>query len=79
VQVVATTFVKGRADDRVSFVVFGDRAQAAAVAHAIKTAVIGISGKSTAIADGPGVRICTVAISPSDVETAHRCGISSIP
>jgi Ca-activated chloride channel homolog len=65
VQSVASTFVKGRAGDRVGFVVFGDRAyvaaapthDVAAVAHEIETAVIGVSGKSTAIADGLGLAV----------------------
>ena len=65
VQAVGARFVGGRAGDRVGLVVFGDRAYVAAalthdvdaVAEAIATAQIGVSGKATAIADGLGLAI----------------------
>ncbi|MCB1352031.1 MAG: VWA domain-containing protein [Rhodobacteraceae bacterium] len=65
VQSVAAQFVRGRTGDRVGLVVFGDRAYVAAapthdvsaVAQAIGTLQIGISGKATAIADGLGLAI----------------------
>lgn len=65
VQSVAAQFVLGRAGDRLGLIVFGDRAyvaaalthDVAAVAHVISTAQIGVSGKSTAIADGLGLAI----------------------
>ncbi|WP_138471585.1 VWA domain-containing protein [Poseidonocella sp. HB161398] len=65
VQAVAAQFVRGRAGDRVGLVVFGDRAyvvaapthDVAAVAEAIGTLQIGVSGKATAIADGLGLAI----------------------
>lgn len=63
VKQVAARFVRGRNGDRVGLIVFGDRAYVAApmshdvesVARAIETAVIGISGNSTAISDGLGL------------------------
>ncbi|WP_232830632.1 VWA domain-containing protein [Oceanicella sp. SM1341] len=65
VQTVASRFVLGREGDRVGLVVFGDRAyvaaapthDVAAVAQVIDTAMIGVSGRSTAIADGLGLAI----------------------
>lgn len=65
VQTVASDFVLDRAGDRVGVVVFGDRAyvaaapthDVAAVSHVIETSVIGISGTSTAIADGLGLAV----------------------
>jgi len=65
VQAVASEFVKGRLGDSVGLVIFGDRAYVAAapthdvvsVAHVVETSIIGISGKSTAIADGIGLAI----------------------
>jgi len=65
VQAVASEFVKGRLGDSVGLVIFGKRAyvaaapthDVAAVAHVIETSIIGISGKSTAIADGIGLAI----------------------
>ncbi|MGY9048956.1 hypothetical protein P775_12115 [Puniceibacterium antarcticum] len=65
VQAVASEFVRGRLGDSVGLVVFGDRAYVAAapthdvasVAHVIETTMIGVSGKSTAIADGIGLAI----------------------
>ncbi|WP_181701535.1 VWA domain-containing protein [Chthonobacter albigriseus] len=60
---VASRFVRTRKGDRVGLVIFGDRAyvaqpptfDVAAVAGAIETAQIGISGRSTAISDGLGL------------------------
>ncbi|MCQ0970204.1 VWA domain-containing protein [Paracoccus sp. TK19116] len=65
VQDVGSRFVRGRIGDRVGLVVFGDRAyvaaslshDAAAVAQAVETTRIGVSGKATAIADGLGLSI----------------------
>jgi len=65
VQAVGAGFVRGRTGDRVGLVVFGDRAyvaaalthDVAAAARVIETAQIGVSGKSTAIADGLGLAI----------------------
>ncbi len=65
VQAVASEFVLGRLGDSVGLVIFGKRAYVAAaptqdvasVAHVIETSIIGISGKSTAIADGIGLAI----------------------
>ncbi|MCO6402350.1 VWA domain-containing protein [Aurantimonas endophytica] len=60
---VASSFVRSRAGDRVGLVIFAETAYFAApltfdvesVARAIEEAVIGISGRSTAIADGLGL------------------------
>lgn len=60
---VASRFVAARKGDRIGLVIFGDRAyvaqpptfDVASVAHAIDTAQIGISGRSTAISDGLGL------------------------
>nr|WP_099558797.1 VWA domain-containing protein [Hartmannibacter diazotrophicus] len=60
---VASGFVAARKGDRIGLVIFGDRAYVAepptfdvnAVANAIETAQIGISGRSTAISDGLGL------------------------
>jgi len=60
---VAARFVAARKGDRIGLVIFGDRAyvaqpptfDVASVAHAIETAQIGISGRSTAISDGLGL------------------------
>ncbi|MGF1554365.1 MAG: VWA domain-containing protein [Paracoccaceae bacterium] len=65
VKAVASRFVLGREGDRIGLVVFGERAYApaalthdvAAVAHTVRTAAIGVSGKSTAVADGLGLAI----------------------
>lgn len=65
VQRVASEFVRGRDGDSVGLVVFGDKAYVAAapthdvrsVAHVVERTIIGISGKSTAIADGLGIAI----------------------
>lgn len=65
VQQVAAEFVRGRSGDSVGLVVFGDKAYVAAapthdvtsVAHVVEKTIIGISGKSTAIADGLGIAI----------------------
>ncbi|MEJ8475373.1 VWA domain-containing protein [Roseibium algae] len=65
VQKVAAEFVRGRGGDSVGLVVFGDKAYVAAapthdvasVAHVVEKTIIGISGKSTAIADGLGIAI----------------------
>ncbi|MFK8253343.1 VWA domain-containing protein [Ancylobacter terrae] len=60
---VAAGFVAARRGDRIGLVIFGDRAyvaqpptfDVAAVARAIDIAQVGISGRSTAIADGLGL------------------------
>jgi len=60
---VASRFVAARKGDRIGLVIFGDRAyvaqpptfDVASVAHAVETAQIGISGRSTAISDGLGL------------------------
>lgn len=60
---VASRFVAARRGDRIGLVIFGDRAYVAqpptfdvdSLAHAIEAAQIGISGRSTAIADGLGL------------------------
>lgn len=62
---VAARFVAARRGDRIGLVIFGDRAyvaqpptfDVAAVARAIETAQIGISGRSTAISDGLGMAL----------------------
>lgn len=62
---VSAHFVEGRTGDRVGVVVFGDRAYVAtpltndtiSVGRAVKEAVIGVSGKSTAISDGLGLAL----------------------
>ncbi|KQT82187.1 VWA domain-containing protein [Aurantimonas sp. Leaf443] len=62
---VAAAFVRGRAGDRVGLVIFGETAYFAApptfdteaVAKTIEAASIGISGRSTAIADGLGLAL----------------------
>lgn len=59
----ASAFVAARRGDRIGLVIFGDRAyvaqaptfDVASVADAIAEAEVGISGRSTAIADGLGV------------------------
>lgn len=65
VKQVASEFVARRAGDRVGLVVFGSKAYVAAplthhvasVSRAIEEAVIGLSGKSTAISDGLGLAL----------------------
>lgn len=60
---VAARFVAARQGDRIGLVIFGDRAyvaqpptfDVASVARSIEVAQIGISGRSTAIADGLGL------------------------
>jgi len=62
---VATRFIEGRAGDRVGLVLFAEKAYFAspmtfdvkALARAIDEATIGISGQSTAIADGLGLAL----------------------
>lgn len=66
---IAADFVRGRAGDRVGLVVFGDRAyvaappsfDVAAVARAVEGMVIGLAGRSTAIADGVGLALKRLA------------------
>lgn len=73
VQSVGSHFVRGRTGDRVGLVVFGDRAYVAAalthdvsaVARVIETAQIGVSGKSTAIADGLGLAMRRLSERPA--------------
>ncbi len=65
VKQVAARFVAARRGDRIGLVIFGDRPyvaqpptfDVAAVARAIETAQIGISGRSTAISDGLGLAV----------------------
>ena len=65
VKTVASRFVRSRAGDRVGLVIFAETAYVAApltfdveaVARAIDEATIGISGRSTAIADGLGLAL----------------------
>jgi Ca-activated chloride channel family protein len=65
VQKVGAHFVRRRVGDRIGLVIFGDRAyfgapltfDTVAVARAIQEAVIGISGRSTAISDGLGLAV----------------------
>ncbi|SON54575.1 VWFA-related Acidobacterial domain protein [Hartmannibacter diazotrophicus] len=65
VKEVATRFVEGREGDRVGLVLFAEKAYFAspltydvkALAQAIDEATIGISGQSTAIADGLGLAL----------------------
>lgn len=72
---VAARFVAARRGDRIGLVIFGDRAyvaqpptfDVASVARAIEVAQIGISGRSTAIADGLG--LATRRIMGSDATT----------
>ncbi|PZQ80943.1 MAG: hypothetical protein DI549_15785 [Ancylobacter novellus] len=72
---VAARFVAARRGDRIGLVIFGDRAyvaqpptfDVAAVARAIETAEIGISGRSTAISDGLGMALRRLL--PSDATT----------
>ncbi|WGD32374.1 VWA domain-containing protein [Ancylobacter sp. WKF20] len=72
---VAARFVVARQGDRIGLVIFGDRAyvaqpptfDVASVARAIEVAQIGISGRSTAIADGLG--LATRRIMGSDATT----------
>lgn len=62
---VAARFVEGRDGDRIGLVIFGDTAYVAAplthdtgsVARAVNEAVLGISGRSTAISDGLGLSL----------------------
>lgn len=62
---VAADFVRGRVGDRVGLVVFGDTAyvaappsfDVAAVARSVEGMVIGLAGRSTAIADGLGLAL----------------------
>lgn len=62
---VGARFVRGRVGDRVSLVIFGDRAYVAApltfdteaVARSIETATIGVSGRATTLADGLGLAV----------------------
>lgn len=71
VKQVGAAFVAARRGDRIGLVVFGDRAYVAqpptfdvdAVARSIEAAQIGISGRSTAIADGLGLALKRLIIS----------------
>lgn len=62
---VATGFVRGRGGDRLALILFGSKAYFAtpqtfdvnAVAHAVRTAEIGISGRATGIGDALGLAI----------------------
>ena len=71
VKQVGSRFVEGRAGDRLGLVVFGDRAyvatplthDTASVARTVNEAVIGVSGKSTAISDGLGLAMRRLRVS----------------
>ena len=84
---VATTFVRGRAGDRVGLVIFAEQAYFAAppsfdvesVARAVATATIGISGRSTAISDGLGLALKRLqsSASPSRVVILLSDGVNT--
>ena len=71
VKTVANAFIRGRAGDRVGVVIFAERAyfaapltfDVAAAARIVDEATIGISGRSTAIADGLGLALKRLAAS----------------
>lgn len=87
VQRVGSHFVRRRVGDRVGLVVFGDQAyygspltfDTGAVARAIESAVIGISGRSTAISDGLGLAVKRLAKSdaPSRVVILLSDGVDT--
>jgi Ca-activated chloride channel family protein len=70
---VATRFVEARQGDRVGVVIFADRAYVAApltwdlaaVARAIESAEIGVTGRSTAISDGLGLSLKRILAGPA--------------
>ena len=70
---VAARFVEARGGDRVGVVIFADRAYVAApltfdltaVARAIESADIGITGRSTAISDGLGLALKRILAGPA--------------
>ncbi len=70
---VATRFVAARRGDRVGVVIFADRAYVAAplswdltaVARAIDSAEIGLTGRSTAISDGLGLALKRILADPA--------------
>lgn len=70
---VATRFVEARRGDRIGVVIFADRAYVAApltwdltaVARAIESAEIGITGRSTAISDGLGLALKRILADPA--------------
>lgn len=69
---VAARFVQDRAGDRIGLVIFADRAYVAApltadlpaVARALEAAEIGLTGRSTAIAEGLGLALKRVLAEP---------------
>ncbi len=87
VQKVSSHFVRRRVGDRIGLVIFGDRAyygspltfDTVAVARAIEEAVIGISGRSTAISDGLGLAVKRLAKSdaPSRVVILLSDGVDT--
>jgi len=70
---VATRFVEARRGDRIGVVIFADRAYVAApltwdltaVARAIDSAEIGLTGRSTAISDGLGLALKRILAEPA--------------
>ena len=70
---VATGFVEARRGDRIGAVIFADRAYVAApltydltaVARAIDSAEIGLTGRSTAISDGLGLALKRILADPA--------------
>lgn len=73
---VATEFVRGRGGDRLALVLFGSKAYFAtpqtydveAVAKAIDEAVIGISGRATAIGDALGLALKRLGTTEAEVK-----------
>lgn len=74
---VASAFVAARRGDRIGLVIFADRAYVAAplthdlaaVMRAIETAEIGLTGRSTAIADGLGLALKRILADPATART----------
>lgn len=70
---VAARFVEARRGDRIGLVIFADRAYVAApltwdltaVARAVESAEIGLTGRSTAISDGLGLALKRVLAGPA--------------
>lgn len=74
---VASAFVAARRGDRIGLVIFADRAYVAAplthdlaaVSRAIETAEIGLTGRSTAIAEGLGLALKRILADPATTRT----------
>ncbi|MFO1141021.1 MAG: VWA domain-containing protein [Amaricoccus sp.] len=70
---VATRFIEARRGDRIGVVIFADRAYVAApltwdltaVSRAVDSAEIGLTGRSTAIADGLGLALKRILADPA--------------